>query len=76
MACGYDGGLMQDEREIWRTANLLLDQHGDKAPVIAAQRAQALLARGDLDRHRMWRRVLMAIEELRRMERRDGEKVN
>ena len=67
---------MLEESDIWRTANRLLAEYGDKAPVIAAQRAQALLARGDVDHHRVWRRVLKAIEELRRVERRRGEKVN
>jgi hypothetical protein len=67
---------MVEETDIWRTANRLLAEYGEKAPVIAAQRAQALLARGDMDHHRMWRRVFRAIEELRRVDRRRGEKVN
>ena len=34
--------------DIWRTAKLLVDQHGQDAPLHAAQRADTLLAAGDL----------------------------
>jgi hypothetical protein len=34
--------------DIWRAAHLLVREHGEDAPVHAATRADALLARGDL----------------------------
>ncbi len=35
--------------DIWRSARLLIDQHGDEAPVHAAMRVDAMLEVGDLD---------------------------
>jgi hypothetical protein len=51
--------------DIWRAAHLLFREHGEDAPVQAATRADALLARGDLDGYATWRRVVRAVEELR-----------
>ena len=36
-----------DELDIWRTATLLIRQHGDAAGFVAAQRADAPLDQGD-----------------------------
>jgi len=52
--------------DIWRAAKLLVDRHGDEAPVHAAMRADELLAEGDVDGQRIWKRILGAIEELLR----------
>jgi hypothetical protein len=41
---------MLDEPDIWRATRLLLKNHGDDAPLIAAQRADEMLARGDVVR--------------------------
>ena len=35
--------------DIWRAAKLLVDQHGADAPIRAAQRADELLAAGDIE---------------------------
>jgi hypothetical protein len=43
-----------------------LDQHGVDAALRAAQRADELLAEGDVDGNAVWRRILVAVEELRR----------
>ena len=40
---------MVDEIDIWRTAKLLTDQHGDKAAIHAAMRSDELLETGDLE---------------------------
>jgi len=52
--------------DIWRAAKLLVDRHGDEAPIHAAMRADDLLAEGDVDGQRIWKRILSAIEELLR----------
>ncbi len=52
--------------DIWRAAKLLVDRHGDEAPVHAAMRADELLAKGDIEGQRVWMRILRAIEELLR----------
>ena len=35
--------------DIYRTANVLIEQHGDEAPIHAAMRADAVLDKGDLE---------------------------
>ncbi len=35
--------------DIYRSANLLVKQHGEDAPIRAAMRADAMLEAGDLD---------------------------
>ena len=67
---------MVDEPDIWRAANLLLRHHGNDAPQVAAQRAGELLARGDVEGQVAWKRILNAVEELTRVERGGGERVN
>jgi hypothetical protein len=50
--------------DTYRSANLLVKQHGEDAPIEAAMRADAMLEAGDLDGYAVWRRVLRAVEEL------------
>ena len=54
---------------------MLIDQHGDDAAIPAAQRADELLAGGDMDGAIVWCRILETIEELRRS-RKEGEPLN
>ena len=55
---------MTEEIDIYRSANLLIKQHGDQAAIFAAQQADACLDRGDLDGKVVWLAVIEAIEEL------------
>ena len=55
---------MPDEIDIYRSAKLLIDQHGEDAPIFAAMRADGLFAAGDLDGSRVWMGVIRAIKEL------------
>ncbi len=50
--------------DIYRTANVLVKQHGQDAPIQAAMRADAMLDKGDEDGYAVWRRVLKATEEI------------
>ena len=50
--------------KIWRAANLLIRQHGDNAEIVAAQRADLMLDRGDWEGQRVWLRISLAIFEL------------
>ncbi len=61
---------------IWRSARLLVKRHGDDPPIEAAMRADAMLEKGDLDGYATWKRVVKAIEELRRVEPGPGGKVH
>ena len=55
-----------NERDIWRAARLLVDQHGRDAPAHAGQRAGELLASGDMEGQAVWKRILKAVEALTR----------
>ncbi len=60
----------------YRSAKLLIDRHGEYATLAAAMQADRLLAAGDLDGKRAWVRIMAAVEELQRMERRPGERAH
>jgi hypothetical protein len=55
---------MPVDLDTYRTANLLIRDHGDQAAVEAAQRADAMLDNGNLDGKEVWLRVLQAVKEL------------
>ncbi len=55
---------MIPDRDIYRTAPVLVKRHGEDAPIHAAMRADAMLEKGDLDGYAVWRRILWAVEEL------------
>jgi hypothetical protein len=56
-----------------RCAKLLLDRHGRDAELHAALRADELEAAGDEAGRRAWVRILAAVDELARTERRRDE---
>ena len=68
--------VMVDDVDIYRSANLLVKQHGTEAPIEAAMRADAMLDRGDLDGAAVWRRIVAAINELLDTRRGDGDAVH
>jgi hypothetical protein len=45
-------------------ATLLIREHGEDAEIVASQRADLMLDRGDRDGHRVWLRIGRAITEL------------
>ena len=49
-----------------RTAKILVDRHGDDAPIHAAMRADELMEAGDLEGRAVWLRVKAAVVELLR----------
>ena len=59
---------MPDDLDIYRSAKLLIDQHGDDAPIFAAMQADKCLEGGDLDGKAVWMGVIRAIEELQQRE--------
>jgi hypothetical protein len=66
---------MIDDPDIFRAGKLLIGQHGEDAPLRAAQRADELLKDGDIDGSAVWGRILTGVKELRRG-RREGEPLN
>ncbi len=67
---------MTDNKEIYRSAKLLIDRHGENAVIEAAMKADKMLEAGDLDGLATWNRILRAIEELRVGKRPGGEKLH
>ena len=67
---------MISDLDILRAAQLLVKRHGTDAPVVAAQRADELLDRGDLEGVAVWKSIARAVEELLRVVPNVGEKVN
>ena len=59
---------MTSDLAIYRSAQLLIDQHGDEATIHAAMNADAMLDKGDLDGKAAWLRVLKAVGELHNKE--------
>ena len=62
--------------DIFRSASLLVKQHGQDAPIEAAMRADAMLDKGDLDGYATWKRILRAIEELQETDPKPDEAVH
>ena len=64
---------MTDDLEIWRAANLVIKHHGEDAWFHASTRADELLDEGELEGAAVWRKILVAIEELQRNKPKGGE---
>ena len=67
---------MIPDLDIYRSANLLVKQHGEDAPIHAALRAAAMLEAGDLDGYAEFKRILRAVEELQGTAPTSGEAVH
>ena len=59
--------------DIYRSAQALVKQHGQDAPIQAAIRADAMLEKGGAEGCAAWKRVLMAVEKLLRTMQRPNE---
>ena len=57
---------MIDDIDIYRAAKLLVDRHGEDAPIHAAMRADELMDAGDMDGRAVWMRIKAAVEKLLR----------
>ncbi len=65
-----------DIRDIWRAAQATITRYGDDAALHAAQRADELMAEGDMDGRAVWHRIERAIDELGRTAPGHGEGVH
>ncbi|MFQ5882730.1 MAG: hypothetical protein ACE5I9_09720 [Candidatus Methylomirabilales bacterium] len=55
---------MATDLDIYRAANELIKQHGDKAAIHAAMRADAMLDAGGMEGRAVWLRIVKAAGEL------------
>jgi hypothetical protein len=60
----HEPGLMLPEWELWACAHHYIKQHADDAPILAAMRADELLAAGDLDGARNFQAIVRRINRL------------
>ncbi len=67
---------MLSDIEIFRAAQVTIQTYGDGAGLHAAQRADALMAEGDMEGRRVWHRIEDAINELTRRSRSTGEPIH
>ena len=67
---------MPDDLDIYRTASVLIREHGEDAALEVAQRADKFLQDGNLAASAVWRRGLRAVKEIQREKPEDGEAVN
>ncbi len=67
---------MTSDLDIYRSANILAQQHGEDAPIEVAMSADAMLKKGDLGGLATWKRILRAVEELLGTEPKPGEAVH
>jgi hypothetical protein len=63
------------ESDAYRSAKLIIDQHGEKAATLACRRVDFFLGEGDAGAAAVWRQILVAIEALRRG-RRKSDRLN
>ncbi len=73
---GIGAAPVTSDLDIYRTASVLIREHGEDADLEAAQSADAMLEEGAIDGQRVWKRFLAAVKEIRRQEPREGEAVN
>ena len=59
--------------DIYRSANLLIEKHGEEAVIESAIKANARLGRGDLDGQQVWKAIVRVIKDTQRGERKAGE---
>ena len=63
---------MTSNLDIYRSANELIKQHGDEAPIHASMRADEMLEKGDMGGKAVWVRIMKAVDELLAKERPEG----
>lgn len=66
---GTGGGLakikaMTHDVDVYRSANVMIDRHGDTAEALRAMRAEELLIAGDMKGRALWLRIAITIREL------------
>ncbi len=64
---------MTSDLDIYRSANVLIREHGEDAALEAAQRADSMLEKDDLEGLAVWKRIVRAVGEIQRHEPREEE---
>ncbi len=67
---------MTTDLDIYRCAHMLIERHGDDAPIEAAMGADELMEAGDMEGVAVWKRIGRANEELLSKERPEDAEVH
>ncbi len=67
---------MTSDLDIYRSANVLIREHGEDGAMEAVKHADAMLEKGDLEGQAVWKRIVKAVEEIQRRERKREEKTH
>jgi hypothetical protein len=59
---------MIPDLDIWRCAQLMINNHGDEAALEAATTADEWLAKGNIEAQRVWMRIAKAIDERQKVQ--------
>lgn len=54
--------MINDEKDIYRAAKLMINQHGDRAIIEAMMKQNEMLSKQDNDGARVWQKIADAIE--------------
>jgi hypothetical protein len=65
---------MMTDRDVWTAAGMLVKEHGEHAAIVAAQRANEFMSKGDMDGRRLWMRITKTAASL--IDPPDGQTVN
>lgn len=60
----YSARMMTRDQELWGMASVLLRQHGDRAPVVVAERIGQLASEEKAEGVAMWKEVARRLEQL------------
>lgn len=64
---------MPTDLDIFRSAAVLIEHHGEDAKLEAAKRADAMLVEGDIEGHGVWLRIVRAIGTLQHAKALNGD---
>jgi phage-related minor tail protein len=65
-----------DDKDVWRVAKHVIEEHGAAAPAVAAEYAKGFRAAGKVTAQKAWTRIGKAVAEMQRATPRNGEAVN
>jgi hypothetical protein len=65
-----------DEIDIWRSAKILIEAHGENAELEAAVRVDQAMWDGSSDAMNVWKRIMRAVQDLQRQKPSASEPLN
>jgi len=60
----YFGRMMTRDQELWGMASMVLRQHGDRAPVVVAERIGQLTSEGKGEGVALWKEVARRVDQM------------